>query len=130
MRVWSARSASAAAASLRSARFSSTHRPRERISGRASAARREMSAAVSSTSSNTADQWTSESWWAPTTVSADGVVNRRRVGDGDRRDRAGTFTSKPAASSVAPVTVISSHASSCFRYTWPRRCPPARSSTG
>ena len=52
------RSASAAAASLRSARSSSTHFPRERTSGRASAARRAMSAAVSSTSSNTADQRT------------------------------------------------------------------------
>ena len=79
---WSApaRSARAAAASLRSTRSSSTHLPCERTSGRASAARRATSAAVSSTSSNTADQRTSLSWLAPTTVSPVGSTKRRSAG--------------------------------------------------
>ena len=61
-----ARSASAAAASFRSTRSSSTQRPRACTSGRASVASRVISAAVSSTSSNTTDQRTLLSWWAPT----------------------------------------------------------------
>ena len=56
--------------------------------------------------------------WARRTGAAPGV--------GLRRDSAGTRTSKPAASSGGPVTVISSQASSWLRYTWPRRRPPAR----
>ena len=128
--IWSApaRSARAAAASFRSTRSSSTHLPCERTSGRASAARRATSAAVSSTSSKTADQRTSLSWLAPTTVSPVGSTKRRRAGVGLRRDSAGTRTSKPAASRAGPVTVMSSHASSWLRYTCPRRRPPARPS--
>ena len=65
----------------------------------------------------------------------DGVARRARrtaaaPGVGLRRDSAGTRTSKPAASSAAPVTVISSHASSWLRYTWPRRRPPAAAELG
>ena len=127
--VWSARSASAAAASLRSARSSSTHRPWERTSGRASAASRATSAAVSSTSSNRADQRTLVSWWAPDHAVARGLGEEpqaRATACGGTA--AGTRTSKPAASSAGPVTVISSHASSWLRYTWPRRRAPARRS--
>ena len=69
-----ARSASAAAASFRSTRSSSTHRPRALTRGRASAASRAISAAVSSTSSNTTDQRTLLSWWAPTS----GLARRNR----------------------------------------------------
>ena len=79
-----ARSASAAAASLRSTRSSSTQRPRAWTSGRASAARRAISAAVSSTSSNTTDQRTLLSWWAPTCDSPAGSANSRSVGLGRR----------------------------------------------
>ena len=90
-----------------------------------------MSSAVSSTSSNSTDQRTFDSWWAPTTESpAIDSANSRSDADGLRRDSAGTRTSKPAASSWVPVTVISSHASSWLRYTWPRRSAPGRSSAG
>ncbi len=70
------------------------------------------------------------SWRAPTIVSPDGSTNMRRPGFGLRRDNDGTRTSKPAASSDSPVRVISSHASSVLRYTWPRRSAPARCSSG
>jgi hypothetical protein len=70
---------------------------------------------VSSTSSNTTDQRTSLSWWAPTTLSPDGSVKSRRPGAGFRRDSAGTRTSKPAAATTSPVTVMSSHASAWLR---------------
>ncbi len=89
-----------------------------------------MSAAVSSTSSNTADQRTLLSWWAPTTDSPVGSVNIRRPGDGLRLDSTGTRASNPAASSIRPETVISSQASVWLRYTCPRRRPPGRSSAG
>ena len=124
------RSASAAAASLRSTRSSSTQRPRDRTSGRASLASRATSAAVSSTSSKTADHRTLASWLAPTTLSPVGSVNSRRPGETLRRERAGTRTSKPAARSPLPVVVISSQASGWLRYTCPRRWPPARRSSG
>ena len=125
-----ARSARAAAASARSARSSSTHLPCDRISGRAWLASWEISAAVSSTSSNTADQRTCASWWAPTTDGSLATVSRRSAGEGLRRDSAGTRTSKPAASACGPVVVISSHASSWLSTTWPRRASPGRFSTG
>ncbi len=108
------RSASAAAAAWRSALSSATHLPPERMSGRASLARRAMSAAVSSTSSNTADQRTSASWLAPTTVS-DASANTRNIGVARRVESSGTRTSKPASARRGPVTVMSSHASSWLR---------------
>ena len=89
-----------------------------------------MSAAVSSTSSNTADQRTFASWFAPTADSGASSTNTRSDGDGLRRDSAGTRTSKPAATSRGPVTVISSHASSWLRITWPRRVPPGPQQRG
>ena len=82
LRRRSARSASAAAASLRSTRSSSTHLPCDCTSGRASAARRATSAAVSSTSSNTADQRTSLSWLAPTMRLALGLDEEPQRGGG------------------------------------------------
>ena len=63
---------------------SATHLPPERMSGRASLASSRISAAVSSTSSNTADQRTSASWLAPTAVSFDSANSRS-----DRRGLAG-----------------------------------------
>ena len=75
---------------------SATHRPPERMSGRASLASSRISAAVSSTSSNTADQRTSASWLAPTAVSFDSA-NTRSDGVALRGDSAGTRTSKPAS---------------------------------
>ena len=51
-------------------------------------------------------------------------MNRRSPGVGLRRDSAGTRTSKPAAATASPVTVISSQASAWLRYTWPRRSSP------
>ena len=125
-----ARSASAAAASFRSTLSSSTQRPCDCTSGRASAARRATSSAVSSTSSNTADHCTLLSWRAPTIVSPEGSTNRRNPGFGLRRDSDGTRTSKPAASNDSPVRVMRSHASSVLRYTCPRRSAPARCNSG
>ena len=115
----------------RSTRSSSTHRPRDCTSGRASAASRATSAAVSSTSSNTTDQRTLLSWWAPTTESPAGSANRRSAG----RRPCGATAPAPARRSRRPpasgrVTVMSSHASSWLRATWPRRSAPARSSAG
>ena len=86
-------------------------------SGRASVARRAMSAAESSTSSNTADQRTCDSWCAPTTDSSELIVSRRRAGVGFLRDSAGARTSKPAAAASGPVWVMSSHASSWLSTT-------------
>jgi hypothetical protein len=129
-RVRWARSARAAAASVRSTLSISTQRPREWMRGRASAASRRMSSAVSSTSSKTADQRTSASWWAPTTDASTGSAVRRSAGLGLRRERAGTRMSKPAAYSDGPVTPMSSKASSWLRTTSPRRWPPGRLSTG
>ena len=112
--VVSALAASAPAAAWRSALSSATHLPPERTSGRASLASSRISAAVSSTSSNTADQRTSASWLAPTAVSFESA-NTRSIGVAFRVDSSGTRTSKPASASRGPVTVISSHASSWLR---------------
>ena len=71
-----------------------------------------MSAAVSSTSSNTADQRTFASWFAPTIDSDAASTKTRNDGVGLRRDNAGTRTSKPAASSCGPVVAMRSQASS------------------
>ena len=125
-----ARSASAVAAAFRSARSIATQRPPERISGRASLASRAMSAAVSSTSSKTADHRTSASWLAPTTDVAEVSANTRSIGVGRCGDSSGIRTSNPAAASRGPVIAISSHASSWLRITWPRRVPPGRRSAG
>ena len=74
----------------RSAWSSSIQRPFDRTSGRASAASRVMSAAVSSTSSKSADQRTLASCWAPTTDCVSGIGHhpQRRGGapHGQRRD--------------------------------------------
>ena len=82
------------------------------MSGRASWASRAMSAAVSSTSSNTADQRTSASWLAPTAVSVSSA-NTRSDAVGLRRLSAGTRTSNPAAARRGPMSTMSSQASSC-----------------
>ena len=88
-----------------------TQRPPERTIGRAWLASWWISAAVSSTSSNTADHFTSASWLAPTAVD-DCSANTRNVGVAVRGESSGTRTSKPALERRAPVTAISSHASS------------------
>src|SRR6187431_291498 len=77
--VVSAFAASASAAARRSALSIATHLPPDRTSGRDSLASSRISAAVSSTSSNTADQRTSASWLAPTAVSFDSA-NSRSIG--------------------------------------------------
>ena len=89
-----------------------------------------MSAAVSSTSSNTADQRTFASWFAPTAVSVAASTKTRSDGVLGRRESAGTRTSKPASCSCGPVAAIRSHASSPLRITWPRRVPPGRPQRG
>ncbi len=87
IRVLSARSASASAAAARSAWSSATQRPPTRTRGRASAARRRMSAALSSTSSKTAVQRTSASWLAPTAVVPPSAQSRSDGRRGAPRER-------------------------------------------
>ena len=60
-----------------------------------------MSAAVSSTSSNSADQRTSASWFAPTAVSFTESTKIRNDGVLGRRESSGTRTSKPARAATA-----------------------------
>ena len=110
------RSASASAAALRSTWSIATQRPPVRMSGRASFARRAMSAAVSSTSSNTADQRTfgelvRTDGRSPTRVDVDAQRRRARA----LARTSGTRTSKPAATRRGPVVAIRSHASSALR---------------
>ena len=74
-----------------------------------------------------ADQRTLASWWAPTTDVAGGLgeqPQRRPTACGATAPAPARRSRRPRA--AAPVTVISSHASSWLRYTWPRRCPPGR----
>jgi len=76
------------------------------MSGRAWLASLEISAALSSTSSKTADQRTWASWWAPTTEGSLAIVSSRSAGDGLRRDSAGIRTSNPAALASLRHSVI------------------------
>ena len=115
----------------RSAWSSSTQRPPERTSGRASAASRAMSAAVSSTSSNTRrPAHVGELVGADHGLASAARRSAAATGWPCLRDSAGTRTSKPADTSTAPVSVMSSQASSWLRTTSPRRLPPGRCSGG
>ena len=89
-----------------------------------------MSAAVASTSSNTADHDTFASWLAPTTDSDDASTLTRNDGVLRRREICGACTSNPAATRRGPVVAIRSHASSALRITCPRCNPPGRINTG